>query len=146
MAGSEWTRELKLLEDPETHAWLERAANRMVGELLAEGRFDLFPTGAATQDDSQFADRLIRCELGLIADGVYPIRVALRVALLRVAHDVLETTVSIHPRICSSGSWDLRRMGVSIRPGAMALTVMPIGPNSWASALLKPMMPALAAE
>lgn len=94
MAGSEWTRELKLLKDPKTQAWLERAANRMVGELLSAERFELCPPGAP-EGDPEFADRLIRYEMGLIADGVYPIRVALRVALLRAARDVLQTAASI---------------------------------------------------
>jgi hypothetical protein len=34
MASSEWARELTLLEEPKMQAWVERAANRMVGELL----------------------------------------------------------------------------------------------------------------
>jgi hypothetical protein len=95
MAGSERSRELKLLQDPRTQAWLEEAANRMVGELLSEGRFDAFPQGVAQEGNPEFADRLVRCELGLIADGAYPIRVALRIALLQVAHDVLQTAASI---------------------------------------------------
>ena len=37
-------------------------------------------------------------------------------------------------------------IGVSIRPGATVLTVIPAGPSSCASALLKAMMPPLAAE
>jgi hypothetical protein len=95
MAGSEWTRELELLEDPRTQAWLESAANRMVGELWSRGRFDLRPADVAPESDSQFADRLIRRELGLIADGLYPISVVLRVALLRAAHEVVQTAASI---------------------------------------------------
>ena len=33
--------------------------------------------------------------------------------------------------------------GVRVRPGAIALTVMPCGPSSLASARVKPTMPAL---
>ena len=47
MANGERARELRLLEDPKMQAWVERAANRMVGELLSEGRFDLSPQGAS---------------------------------------------------------------------------------------------------
>ena len=36
--------------------------------------------------------------------------------------------------------------GVSIMPGAMALTVIPFAALSWAKALVNPTMPALAAE
>jgi hypothetical protein len=95
MAGSERTRELRLLQDPKAQAWVEEAANRMVGELLSAGRFDAFSQGVAQEGNPEFADRLIRYELGLIADGAYPIRVALRIALLQAAHDVLKTAASI---------------------------------------------------
>ena len=95
MASSEWARELRLLEDPKMQAWLERAANRVVGELLSEGRFDLCPRVVEREGNPEFADRLIRCELALIADGVYPLRVALRVAILRAARDVLQTSAAI---------------------------------------------------
>ncbi len=50
------------------------------------------------------------------------------------------------PVIVSSRSAERFRIGVSINPGAMALTVIPLEPSSSASALLKPAMPALAAE
>jgi hypothetical protein len=95
MASSEWARELRLLEDPKMRAWVERAANRMVGELLSEGRFDLCPQGVEPEGNPEFADRLIRCELALIADGVYPLRVALRIAILKAARDVLRTSAAI---------------------------------------------------
>lgn len=95
MANGERARELRLLEDPKMQAWVERAANRMVGELLSEGRFDLSPQGAKPEAAPEFADRLIRCELALIADGVYPLRIALRIAILRAAHDVLQTSAAI---------------------------------------------------
>jgi hypothetical protein len=95
MASSEWARELRLLEDPRMQAWVERAANRMVGELLSEGRFELCPQGVEPEGNPEFADRLIRCELALIADGVYPLRVALRIAILRAARDVLQASAAI---------------------------------------------------
>jgi hypothetical protein len=50
------------------------------------------------------------------------------------------------PAIVSSRSAEPLRIGVSINPGAMAFTVIPLEPSSRASALLKPAMPALAAE
>jgi hypothetical protein len=34
-------------------------------------------------------------------------------------------------------------IGVSMKPGGMVFTVMPLGPNSSASALVRPMSPAL---
>jgi hypothetical protein len=95
MASSEWARELRLLEDPKMQAWVERAANRMVGELLSEGRFELCPQGVEPEGNPEFADRLIRCELALIADGAYPLRVALRIAILRAARDVLQASAAI---------------------------------------------------
>ncbi len=95
MASNERRRELTLLGEPGMQAWVERAANRMVGDLLSEGRFDEGPQAAPAEDDFAFADRLIRCELGLIADGAYPLRVALRVAVLRTAREVLLAHASI---------------------------------------------------
>jgi hypothetical protein len=95
MASSEWARELRLLEDPKMQAWVERAANRMVGELVSEGRLGLCPQGVEPEGNPEFVDRLIRCELALIADGVYPLRVALRIAILTAARDVLQTSAAI---------------------------------------------------
>jgi hypothetical protein len=104
MASNERMRELALLADPETQAWVERAANRLVGVLLSEGRFVDSPA-TASEDDSAFADRLIRCELGLIADGAHPFRVALRVAVLRAARDALVAHHAIRalPEIAAGG-------------------------------------------
>ena len=48
--------------------------------------------------------------------------------------------------IVSSRSEAFLRIGVSISPGAMALTVIPAEPSSKARPLVKPMIPALAAE
>ncbi|MDX6495079.1 MAG: hypothetical protein QOE17_1065 [Gaiellales bacterium] len=103
MASSEWARELRLLDDPKMQAWVERAANRMVGELLSEGRFELCPPGVEPEGKPEFADRLIRCELALIADGAYPLRVALRIAVLRASRDVLQASAAIRALPESAG-------------------------------------------
>ena len=108
MASSERLREITLLGDPAMQAWVERAANRVVGDLLSEGRFDDGPA-AEPEDDFAFADRLIRCELALIADGAYPLRVALRIAVLRAAREALLAHASIRalPEV---------GMGAALRP------------------------------
>ena len=48
--------------------------------------------------------------------------------------------------VSESGQPERWSIGVSISPGAIAFTVMPRGPTSPASALVKPMSPAFAAE
>jgi hypothetical protein len=75
-------------------AQVQAAANRMVGELFTEELVAFLPAGGS-DGVSEFADRLIRSELALIADGVDPLRVSLRIGVLTAARDALESWAAI---------------------------------------------------
>jgi hypothetical protein len=83
------------LGDPEMQAQVQAAANRMVGELFTEDRVVAYLPAGGSDGDCEFADRLIRSELALIADGVDPLRVSLRIAVLTAARGALEGRAAI---------------------------------------------------
>jgi hypothetical protein len=76
-------------------AWLQSSANRMVGELFAVAQTRGGPDTDGLKGESEFADQLILHELALIADDEYPLRVSLRIAVLRTARDALRTCAAI---------------------------------------------------
>ena len=62
-----------LLSDPQTQAWLEASANRLVAELFDEEGALRRIDALSPEDDGEFARRMVETELGLIADGYDPI-------------------------------------------------------------------------
>jgi hypothetical protein len=84
-----------LLNEPATQAWLEASANQLVAELFDEEgalrRIDELSPG----DDAEFARRLVETELGLIADGYDPVRIYLRLAVVRTARVALAARTEI---------------------------------------------------
>jgi hypothetical protein len=84
-----------LLSDPETQAWLEASANRLVAELLAEERALARIDGLSPADDADFARRLVDTELGFMADGFDPMRIYLRLAVMRTARTTLRARTEI---------------------------------------------------
>jgi len=95
VGSHERTRELEMLANPQMQAWMQSAANRMVGELFAVAQVNGGPDADGLNGESEFADQLILHELALIADGEYPLRVALRISVLRTARDALRTCAAI---------------------------------------------------
>src|SRR5258708_5374653 len=84
-----------MLADPQMQVWLQSAANRMVGELFALAQMDGGPDTEGLDGDSEFSDQLILHELALIADDEYPLRVALRIAVLQTAKEALCSCAAI---------------------------------------------------
>jgi hypothetical protein len=84
-----------LLGQPATQAWLEASANQLVAELFDEEgalrRIDELSPG----DDDEFASRMFETELGLIADGYDPVRIYLRLAVVRTARIALRARTEI---------------------------------------------------
>lgn len=84
-----------LLGEPEIQAWLEASANQLVADLFDEEgalrRIDALSPG----DDEEFADRLFDTELGLVADGYDPVRIYLRLAVVRTARIALRARTEI---------------------------------------------------
>ena len=76
-----------LLGEPETQAWLEASANQLVAELFDEEGALQRIDALSPSDDEEFADRLFDTELGLVADGYDPVRIYLRLAVVRTARD-----------------------------------------------------------
>ena len=78
-----------------TNGQVEATASRIVGELLnhADGEQLL---SAELGSDREFADRLVDCELTLIAGGEEPLRIALDLAVLSIARDSVRTYAEIH--------------------------------------------------
>jgi hypothetical protein len=74
---------------------VEATASRMVGELLDRADCKQL-LSAKPESDSEFADRLVDCELALIAFGEEPLRIALDVAVLTIARDSVRTYAEIH--------------------------------------------------
>jgi hypothetical protein len=74
-------------------AVVQSAASRVVAELLGEqhGSRPLHRVGS----DSEFADGLVDRELAMIADGEDPLRVSLRIAILRTSREALRTFAEI---------------------------------------------------
>lgn len=95
MASHERTRELEMLADPQMQVWLQASANRMVGELFAIAESNGGPDTDGLNADSEFTDQLIRHELALIADDEYPLRVAMRIAVLRTAREALRSCAAV---------------------------------------------------
>jgi hypothetical protein len=87
--------ERHLLNEPATQAWLEASANQLVAELFDEEgalrRIDALSPG----DDAEFDRRLVETELGLIADAYDPVRIYLRLAVVRTARLVLRARTEI---------------------------------------------------
>jgi hypothetical protein len=84
-----------MLADPRMQVWLQTAANRMVGELFAMAEGNGGPDTDDLSCESEFAEQLILHELALIADDEYPLRVALRISVLRTARDALRACAAI---------------------------------------------------
>jgi hypothetical protein len=84
-----------LLSDPQTQAWLEASANRLVAELFDEEGALRRIDALSPADDSEFARRIVETELGLIADGYDPIRIYLRLAVMRTARVALRAREEI---------------------------------------------------
>jgi hypothetical protein len=80
----------QLLSDPQTQAWLEASANRLVAELFDEEGALRRIDALSPDDDGEFARRLLETELGLIADGYDPMRIYLRLAVMRTARVALQ--------------------------------------------------------
>jgi hypothetical protein len=79
-----------LLSEPQTQAWLEASANRLVAELFDEEGALRRIDALSPDDDGEFARRLVETELGLIADGYDPVRIYLRLAVARTARVALQ--------------------------------------------------------
>lgn len=95
MANHRQVRAVPGLGDPEVQAQVQAAANRMVGEFFTVERVVAYLPAAGSDGKSEFADRLIRGELALIADDVDLLRVSLRIAVLTAARDALEGLAAI---------------------------------------------------
>jgi hypothetical protein len=84
-----------LLGQPATQAWLEASANQLVADIFDEEgalrRIDELSPG----DDDEFASRMFETELGLIADGDDPVRIYLRLAVVRTARIALHARTEI---------------------------------------------------
>jgi hypothetical protein len=84
-----------LLNEPATQAWLAASANQLVAELFDEEgalrRIDALSPG----DDAEFDRRLVETELGLIADAHDPVRIYLRLAVVRTARVALRARTEI---------------------------------------------------
>jgi hypothetical protein len=87
--------ERHLLNEPATQAWLEASANQLVAELFDEQgalrRIDALSPG----DDAEFARRLVETELALIADAYDPVRIYLRLAVVRTTRVALRARTEI---------------------------------------------------
>jgi hypothetical protein len=87
--------ERHLLNEPATQAWLEASANQLVSELFGEEgalrRIDALSPG----DEAEFARRLVETELGLIADAYDPVRIYLRLAVVRTTRVALRARTEI---------------------------------------------------
>ena len=83
------------LVDGEMQASVQAAACRIVAEMLDEDRFASPPQEQPPDSDGDFEYRLILAELGLIADAEHPLRISLRVAVLKTARDALRTCSEI---------------------------------------------------
>lgn len=83
------------LVDGEMQASVQAAACRSVAEMIAEDRFAAPPNEQPPDSDGEFEHRLTLAELGLIADAEEPLRISLRVAVLRTARDALRTCAEI---------------------------------------------------
>ena len=105
MANHRRVRAVPDLGDPEMQAQVQAAANRMVGELFTQERVVAYLPAARSDGDSEFSDRLIRSELAMIADGVDPLRVSLRIAVLTAARHALEGLAAIHELPQAPASW-----------------------------------------
>jgi hypothetical protein len=78
-----------------TRAQVEAVASRAVGELLdmsRPGRM-LDPERCC---DAEFADHLVDRELALIASCEEPLRIAVKLAVLSIARDVVRAYAEIH--------------------------------------------------
>ena len=84
-----------LLNEPETQAWLEASANQLVAELFAEEGALRRIDALSPSDDAEFARRLVETELGLIADAYDPVRIYLRLAVVRTARTALRARTEI---------------------------------------------------
>ena len=84
-----------LLGEPETQAWLEASANQLVAELFDEEGALQRIDALSPRDDEKFADRLFDTELGLVADGYDPVRIYLRLAVVRTARIALRARTEI---------------------------------------------------
>jgi hypothetical protein len=96
VADDQRRRDIEALDEADSRACVERAANRMVGELFSEGQVGACLHELVRWSDAEFVDQLVDRELALIADGVDPLGVALGVAVLRVAREALRASVAIH--------------------------------------------------
>jgi hypothetical protein len=87
--------ERHLLNEPATQAWLEASANQLVAELFDEEaalrRIDALSPG----NDAEFDRRLVETELGLIADAYDPVRIYLRLAVVRAARVAMRARTEI---------------------------------------------------
>jgi hypothetical protein len=73
---------------------VQAAAARIVGELFEAG--DSVPeSNPGSCGDSGFSAHLIDCELAMTVVGESPLRIALHMAVLRVAHDSGRTYAEI---------------------------------------------------
>lgn len=73
---------------------VQAAACRIVAELLCGGQLEATGVASGTTE-SEYADRLVDCELGLIADGEDALRITLRIAVLETAWHALRTCAEI---------------------------------------------------
>jgi hypothetical protein len=72
--------------DPDVQAWLRTRACKLVAQLYQDG-----PTPGAelSRSDDEFADEMLDYELGMIADGEHPLRIAFRIEMIRTSRDAL---------------------------------------------------------
>jgi hypothetical protein len=87
--------ERHLLNEPATRAWLEASANQLVAELLDEAGALRRIDALSPEDDAEFARRLIDTELGLIADDYDPVRIYLRLGVVRTARVAMRARTEI---------------------------------------------------
>jgi hypothetical protein len=87
--------ERHLLTEPATQAWLEASANQLVAELFDEEGALRRVDALSPADDAEFARRMVETELGLIADAYDPVRIYLRLAVVRTARIALRARTEI---------------------------------------------------
>lgn len=101
------------LGDRDVQVRIRSAANRLIATLLGADDAVERLVARVPADDQGFADRLIRRELGMIADGMDPLRVSFRIALLVAGRDALQCCREIRalPEIASTPDGRLTRDG-----------------------------------
>lgn len=109
-------------------AAVQRHANRMVADLLGEGTLRRRLETLWPNSDSEFTQELIDRELGWIANGVDPLRIRLRLAVLRTARDVLAAYAQIH-RLPETPSTTCLRADPTADPSRRSLRAA--APGSW---------------